>query len=246
MKSEKNKFAWLDPLEPVFPPISNALEEPDGLLAVGGNLTPPVLTKAYSQGIFPWFSEGEPILWWSPSNRALLLPGNLHLSRGSKKQLQKLNFRLSTNTAFEQVITECARQREISGTWITKDIIDAYINLHRKGLAQSVEVWEGAELVGGLYGVKMGAMFCGESMFNLRDNAAKFAFCSLATHLFRDGYQMIDCQIQNDFLASLGVIAAPRAEFQQRLASSLQSNLPWPSDWNEELLMESLKSGTAI
>lgn len=232
MKSETNKFVWLDPANPMFPPTSEALEEPDGLLALGGNLHPSSLKSAYSRGIFPWFSDGEPIVWWSPSRRAVLMPGDLYVSRGSKKQLNKLAFSLTTNTAFEQVISECAQQRESSGTWITEHMMGAYTNLHHCGLAQSVEVWEGTELVGGLYGIKMGAVFCGESMFNSRDNAAKFAFCSLAKYLFREGYQMIDCQIQNDFLKSLGTKEISRADFEQRLSIGLRSNPPWPREWS--------------
>ncbi|MCL4158439.1 UNVERIFIED_CONTAM: hypothetical protein GTU68_064797, partial [Idotea baltica] len=206
--------------------------EPDGLLAVGGNLNPDTLETAYSKGIFPWYTEGEPIFWWSPSERAVLFPGGLHISKGSRKQLRKLSFTLSSNVAFEQVIHHCAETRALSGTWITEEIVEAYIRMHQLGIAQSVEVWEGEELVGGLYGIKLGSVFCGESMFNLKDNAAKFAFCNLAVTLFKRGYTMIDCQMPNDFLLSLGVISMNRDRFQSLLTSAKDDkSVHWPTIW---------------
>lgn len=226
-----SEIHWLDPHSPVFPDTNEALDYPDGLLAAGGNLQPTTIIDAYTKGIFPWFSEGEPILWWSPAQRAILLPDELYLSKGSRKQLQKLPFRLTTNTAFEEVIQACAAQRQAAGTWITEEIILAYTLAHEAGLAQSVEVWEETELVGGLYGIKLGAVFCGESMFNRRDSAAKFAFCNLATRLFQEGYQMIDCQIPNDFLSSLGVKEISRKEFEAKLERAQKTDLPWPKDW---------------
>ena len=218
--------------ELIFPNTRDAWEENNGLVAVGGDLRPERLLLAYTHGIFPWYSEGEPVLWWSPSKRAVLLPNEVSISRSNRKQLRKLSFTLSSNQAFEQVIRLCAETRKDSGTWITEEIIQAYTELHRLNHAQSVEVWEGKELVGGLYGIKLGSMFCGESMFNLRDNAAKFAFYGLATHLFSEGFTIIDCQIPNDFLTSLGATTITKAEFESNLtAASGDNSVNWPVTW---------------
>ena len=227
-----SKLVWLDPTEPVFPETQHALEDPNGLLAAGGNLSPAALLEAYSKGIFPWFSDGEPILWWAPDQRAVLTPGNLRISRGSRKQLRKLPFSLSTNRAFKDVVRACANQRKSSGTWITEEIIEAYTEMHNLGFAHSVEVWERETLVGGLYGLKLGSVFCGESMFNLRDSAAKFAFFNLANLLFVKGYSLIDCQISNDFLESLGVATIPRKEFENILTTNQAVEIEWPDDWS--------------
>ena len=221
----------LDPTHPVFPDTSRALTNPPGLLAAGGNLQPDVLTDAYTRGIFPWYSEGEPILWWSPNPRAVLLPQDLHISRGSRRQLRKCSFHLTSNQCFEMVLRACAETRESTGTWINNEIIAAYLRLHELGIAQSVEVWEHKALVGGLYGIKLGNLFCGESMFHYKQNAAKFAFCQTAMHLFNHGYRMIDCQINNAFLDSLGVRDMPRDIFETALAHSRTVNLPWPTAW---------------
>lgn len=226
-----SELKWLDPRSPVFPDTDTALVHPDGLLAAGGNLSPAALLDAYSKGIFPWFSEGEPILWWTPKSRAILLPGQLNIGKGSRKQLRKLPFSVTTNMAFERVIRACAAQREASGTWITEDILNAYIGMHKLGIAQSVEVWEGEALVGGLYGLKLGKVFCGESMFNEQDSAAKFAFCNLAHRLFLQGYEMIDCQINNDFLRSLGVTDVSRQQFEKYLGLAQTGEMSWPNDW---------------
>jgi len=223
---------FLDQSLPIFPDTSQAWEEPNGLLAAGGNMAPDTLLEAYTRGIFPWYSEDEPILWWSPNPRAVLLPNELHISRGSRRQLRKCPYRLTSNQCFETVIKACAKTREVSGTWINEDIIDAYVRLHEEGIAQSVEVWEGNELVGGLYGIKLESVFCGESMFNYTNNAAKFAFCQTALHLFNSGYSMIDCQLQNPFLDSLGVQGITRDDFERKLQTSRATHIPWPSDWS--------------
>ena len=227
-----DELPWLDAETPIFPPTDQALEIPDGLLAAGGNLSIETLIDAYSKGIFPWYSEGEPILWWTPSERAVLFPDDLRLSKGSRKQLRKLSFTLSTNKAFELVIRGCAEQRRHTGTWITEQVIAAYIDLHHEGIAQSVEVWEGVDLVGGLYGVKLGSVFCGESMFNLKDNAAKFAFYNVAHRLFEEGYAMVDCQIPNDFLSSLGVRVCSREAFEKNLTAARTLYCEWPVSWD--------------
>jgi len=221
----------LDPLSPVFPDTSGALGNPDGLLAAGGNLHADTLFTAYSKGIFPWYSDGEPILWWAPSIRAVLLPEHLNISKGSRKQLRKLRYSISSNQAFTDVISACAEQRKETGTWITADMISAYEALHTRGIAQSVEIWDGETLVGGLYGIKLGSIFCGESMFNRTDSAAKFAFAQTAMHLFNLGYRLIDCQIPNDFLETLGVIELPRREYEDILFSARADTLGWPEQW---------------
>ena len=226
-----SELLWLDPLSPIFPDTSKALRNPDGLLAAGGNLHTDTLHNAYSKGIFPWFSEGEPILWWAPSIRAVLFPEHLSINRGSRKQLRKLGYCTSSNQVFGDVISACAQQRKETGTWITDDMISAYQALHSKGIAQSVEIWDGEELVGGLYGLKIGSVFCGESMFNRTDNAAKFAFYQTAMHLFGCGYKLIDCQIPNDFLATLGVTDISRAEYEDIMSSARTDTLIWPEKW---------------
>lgn len=226
-----SELPWLDPIYPTFPDTSQAFDNPDGLLAAGGNLLPDTLNNAYSRGIFPWYSDGEPILWWTPTTRAVLRPEVLRLSRGSRKQLRKLPYRLSTNKVFADVIESCAAQRIEAGTWITLEMIEAYKELHRLGIAQSVEVWDGTELVGGLYGIKLGSIFCGESMFNLVDSAAKFAFFQTAQHLFCSGFRLIDCQIPNDFLATLGVEEISRAEYENILSSAKSETSHWPENW---------------
>ena len=226
-----SELHWLDPVSPIFPDTSQALDDPDGLLAAGGNLYTDTLCAAYSKGIFPWYSDGEPILWWAPSTRAVLFPDGLRINRGSRKQLRKRPFSLTSNTAFSDVVQACALQRKDTGTWITEDMALAYQELHRQGIAQSVEVWDGAELVGGLYGLKLGSIFCGESMFNRRDNAAKFAFCQTAMHLFNRGCKLIDCQIPNDFLETLGVVHLSRRNYEDMLFSARSDSMEWPEKW---------------
>lgn len=211
---------WLEPdSDPAhFPDPSFALEEPNGLLAVGGDLSPARLLNAYRQGIFPWYSEGEPILWWSPDPRTVLFPAQLKVSRSLRKSLRHKPFRVTLDTAFAQVIEACSASRRNkgggeSGTWITEAIKGGYATLHRIGLAHSVECWEGEELVGGLYGVSMGKVFYGESMFSRRSEASKVAFATLVRQLEAWGFALIDCQVYSDHLASLGAIEIPRDDF---------------------------------
>lgn len=211
---------WLDPdSDPAhFPDPGYALEEPNGLLAVGGDLSPARLLNAYRQGIFPWYSTDQPILWWSPNPRAVLFPDKFKVSRSLRKSLRKRTFRVTLDTAFAAVIDACSEPRsDGAGTWLTEEMKQAYIQLHRIGFAHSVECWEGEELVGGLYGVSMGKVFFGESMFTRRSDASKIGFAHLIEQLKEWGFGLIDCQVQSGHLASLGAEDIPREEFLQLL-----------------------------
>lgn len=217
------QLQWLDAEDLAFPDLASALPSPNGLLAVGGDLRPERLLRAYQAGIFPWFEAGQPILWWSPDPRMVLFPAELHLSRSMQKFLRAHSWRISSDTAFEAVIAACAGARAGSdGTWITPAMAEAYGALHRAGHAHSVEVWEGEQLVGGLYGIAMGKVFFGESMFSRRSNASKLALADLAGKLLVAGYRLIDCQVANPHLASLGAREISRQEFG--------SLLPAPED----------------
>jgi leucyl/phenylalanyl-tRNA---protein transferase len=214
------RLTWLQPGDPpeAFPPVSRALDDPPGLLAGGGDLSPRRLVAAYSRGIFPWFSAGEPVLWWSPDPREVLFPAQLHVSRSLRRVLNGGEFRVSENQAFAAVIEGCAATRaESAGTWITAEMRTAYQELHRLGAASSIEVWAGEELVGGLYGVRSGRVFCGESMFSRRDNASKVALAWLAAQCPGRGVELIDCQMPSAHLRSMGSQPLPRAEFLRYL-----------------------------
>lgn len=224
------ELRWLDFDHPVFPPSKNALESPSGLLAAGGNLHPQTLITAYYQGIFPWYSEGEPPLWWTPDPRAVLEPGDLIINRTSAKLIRSNRFRFTTDRDFGQVIKACAEVRR-GETWITREMIEAYERLHLAGHAHSLEVWEQDQLVGGLYGVAVGSVFCGESMFHRSANASKLAFICLSRTLFEQGFRMIDCQLQNPFLQSLGVKEIRRREFEEKLHRLRDGRCPWPGEW---------------
>jgi leucyl/phenylalanyl-tRNA--protein transferase len=201
-----------------FPPVETALVSPNGLLAAGGDLTAHRLLEAYRRGIFPWFNPGEPVLWWSPDPRMVLFPGEFRISRSLARILRGGTHEVRCDTAFEQVMRCCAAPREAqSGTWIGEDMIAAYCELHRSGHAHSVETWAGNRLVGGLYGVSIGRMFYGESMFSLASNASKIALAHLARQLERWQFGMIDCQMNTPHLASLGAREIPRSEFIARL-----------------------------
>lgn len=201
-----------------FPPIEQALKEPNGLLAAGGDLSVNRLLKAYSRGIFPWFDDDQPILWWSPDPRAVMFPQDLHISRSLHKTLRSNCFRVSFDEDFDAVIRACSAPRRGSqGTWITEDIIDAYNAFHARGFAHSVECWHGDELVGGLYGVALGRLFFGESMFSRMTDASKVAFVHLVKQLEAWDFPLIDCQIMNPHLASLGATLMPRATFKHWL-----------------------------
>ncbi len=207
---------WLDPHDPSapFPPVELALRDPDGLLALGGDLSPERLLSAYRLGIFPWYSEGQPILWWSPDPRMVLQPAALKISRSLRKTLRQAPFRISLDEDFPAVMAACAGPRADSqGTWITDDIHSAYQHLHALGYAHSVEAWQDGQLVGGLYGVALGRIFFGESMFARVSDASKVAFAHLVRQLQRWGYELIDCQVYTGHLASLGARPMPRKEF---------------------------------
>jgi leucyl/phenylalanyl-tRNA--protein transferase len=202
-----------------FPPLAQALRRPNGLLAAGGDLSPQRLIAAYRRGIFPWYSPGEPILWWSPDPRTVLLPGELRISRSLRKTLRKQAFQVTADTAFALVIERCSEPRVgQAGTWITDEMKQAYLALHAMGLAHSVESWREGELVGGLYGVALGRMFYGESMFSRASDASKVAFVHLVRQLLAWEFPLIDCQMRTDLLASFGAREMPRAQFTRRVA----------------------------
>lgn len=204
----------------LFPPPDHAAKS--GLLAVGGDLSPERLLAAYREGIFPWYSEGDPILWWSPDPRFILLPDELCVSRSMRQFMKKGTLRVTFDRAFPVVISACRRPRPgQDGTWITAEIRDAYIALHDLGFAHSVEAWREEELVGGLYGVSLGHTFFGESMFSAVPNASKTALISLVSRLKAGGFDLVDCQVETAHLAGLGARLIPRREFSARLKESL-------------------------
>ncbi len=211
------------PREVAFP--APELAEPDGLLAVGGDLSPERLLAAYAAGIFPWFSGTSPILWWSPDPRLVLVPEWLHLPRSLARTMRRGTFRVTADTAFERVIVRCAdRDRPgQDGTWITPAMIDAYVRLHRRGFAHSFEAWKGATLAGGLYGVSLGGAFFGESMFADLPDASKVAFVRSVEWLAGRGVRFVDCQVWTEHLARFGARELPRADFLARLAAALEA-----------------------
>ncbi len=210
------RISWLHPDDPPdrFPPVSLALDDPPGLLAAGGDLSAERLQAAYRQGIFPWYSPGEPVLWWTPDPREVLFPAELHVSRSLRRCLNRGEFTVTENQDFPAVIAGCAQARgPEAGTWITPEMLAAYCTLNRCGVAASIEVWKDAELAGGLYGVRSGRVFCGESMFSRHDNASKVALAWLAQHCGERGIALIDCQMPSAHLRSLGSRPLPRHEF---------------------------------
>ncbi|SER18571.1 leucyl/phenylalanyl-tRNA--protein transferase [Nitrosomonas sp. Nm51] len=203
-----------------FPPLEEALSEPNGLLAVGGDLSPKRLIDAYQSGIFPWFNEDEPVLWWSPDPRMVLFPNELKVSRSLRKSIKKNNYHVRGDSHFSEVMQACAApRRNQSGTWIHPEMVSAYTVLHEIGLAHSVETWINGELAGGLYGLAMGKVFFGESMFSRTPDASKIAFVYLVRQLMYWNYVLIDCQVRTAHLASLGAREIPRAEFSQILST---------------------------
>ena len=212
------------PDEHIFPPPR--LAEDSGLLAVGGDLSESRLLLAYSMGIFPWYAAGDPILWWSPDPRLVLFPDELRISRSLKQTINKNMFRITLDTAFEEVIRNCAaiHCKNAGDTWITDDMMNAYICLHKSGYAHSVEAWLDKELVGGLYGISLGSAFFGESMFMKKSNASKVAFISLAHQLMKWNITLIDCQITTPHLLSLGAREIPRIQFLAMLKSALMKS----------------------
>jgi leucyl/phenylalanyl-tRNA--protein transferase len=202
-----------------FPPVSHANR--DGILAIGGDLSPERLQLAYKSGVFPWFEEGEPIYWWSPNPRMVLFLDELVVSKSMRNILNRNIFKVTFNQNFRDVISNCQKiKREgQNGTWITNDMIEAYCKLNEMGIAKSVEVWQNQELVGGLYGVDLGSVFCGESMFSKVSNASKVAFIALANQLKNGNYKILDCQVYNEHLESLGCREIPREDFMELLKS---------------------------
>ena len=214
---------WLRANTP-FPPVAQALDEPNGLLAAGADLSPRRLLDAYRHGIFPWYSQGQPILWWSTDPRMVLFTGELHVSESLSKVLRKKQFEVRINTAFRAVMEACAMPRDgQDGTWIMPEMIDAYERLHRLGHAHSLESWQDGKLVGGLYGVQIGRMFFGESMFTRAPNASKVALVHLVRWLRPAGFPMIDCQQETEHLATLGARPISRKDFVERVAALVQA-----------------------
>lgn len=219
-----------------FPDIGHAAEDPNGLLAIGGNLSITNLLRAYSEGIFPWYDQSSPILWWSPDPREILLPGDQHWSRSMRKVQRTENMSITSDLAFDEVIQACSRINKHqtnaqNDAWITEEMQQAYIQLHKAGHAHSLEVWQDNELIGGLYGVRIGAVFCGESMFSRVSNSSKLAFLSLAEHLFSAGFQLIDCQFETEHLRSLGTQAIARHQYKKLLSEALLNHAQWPSSF---------------
>jgi len=217
-----------DPESP-FPSVDQALENPPGLLAAGGDLSPARLLNAYRHGIFPWYSEGQPILWWSPEPRCVLYPQDVHISRRLRRTYNQGKFSLSADRAFAEVIEACAGpRRDQDGTWITTDMQAAYIRLHKLGIAHSVEVWADDELAGGIYGLALGRVFCGESMFSQHEDASKIALVALCKQLQKWDFILLDCQISNPHLINMGAVEITRAGFQQYLKNTAD-----PDRWGE-------------
>lgn len=224
---------WLEGDTP-FPPLEDALRQPSGLLAAGGDLSPQRLLNAYRRGIFPWYGPDQPPLWWSPDPRMVLFPDELKVSRSLAKRLKKDDYQIRYDTAFRQVMLACAstpRQGQ-EGSWIVSDVLEGYCGLHALGYAHSVETWIDGRLVGGLYGVAIGRMFYGESMFHHATDASKLAFVHLVRRLQRQGYGMIDCQMHTPHLASLGAREIPRDVFARRLAELVKLTDDSPGKWN--------------
>jgi leucyl/phenylalanyl-tRNA---protein transferase len=215
---------WLAPGDPpeAFPPVDQALRDPEGLLAAGGDLSCERLIAAYRRGIFPWYSPGQPVLWWSPDPREVLLPAEFHRSRSLRRALRTRGFEFHADRDFAAVIAGCAAPRQSSpGTWITPEMAAAYVELHRRGYAHSMECWRAGRLVGGVYGVRLGRAYFAESMFSLENDASKAALDGLVRACQADGTELIDCQFPSAHLRSLGSRALPRAEFLARLAAAL-------------------------
>ena len=209
-----NRIVWLSPADPpdAFPAVDLALEEPDGLLAAGGDLSTPRMLAAYRAGIFPWYEQGQPILWWSPEPRCVLFPAEYHVARRLRRALRKSSLEIRFDSAFPLVIRACAAPRRLQrGTWITPDMMAAFERLHTEGWAHSVEVWNDTELVGGLYGLCIGRVFFGESMFSALPNASKIAMLALVRHMATTGMELLDCQIVSSHLLSLGATTIPRS-----------------------------------
>ena len=226
-------IAWLQKTDPpeALPPTARALREPNGLLAVGGALTPEWLTHAYRHGVFPWYSGEQPILWWAPDPRAVLLPAEFRISRSLARSIRNRGYVTRIDTAFDAVVEACAGPRRGgAGTWITDEMREAYVALHRRGLAHSIETWHEERLVGGLYGVAMGRVFFGESMFTRERDASKVTLARLTQECLRLDVALIDCQLPSPHLTSLGSRNLERSEFEARLAALVDAE---PRLWRQ-------------
>jgi leucyl/phenylalanyl-tRNA--protein transferase len=222
---------WLDPHPVAFPPTHLALNEPDGLLAIGGDLTSEWLLSAYQKGIFPWYAHDDPILWWTPNPRSVLFTDAIHLSKSLRKRLRQRRYRVTFDQHFTQVMNACAHtpRPDQDGTWILPEMIHAYERLFQQKHAHSVEVWEKEKLVGGLYGVAIGRMFYGESMFSRHNDASKIALVALCTQLRQWGFRLIDTQVATDHLQRLGARLVSREHFETLLDEQIHQ--PGPTDW---------------
>ncbi|SFM51817.1 leucyl/phenylalanyl-tRNA--protein transferase [Marinobacter zhejiangensis] len=222
---------WLDADQLWFPPVEQALTDPDGLLALGGDLSPKRLALAYRSGIFPWYSDDQPILWWSPDPRCVLFPDEVHISRSLRRTLNQAYFRITADQAFDDVIRICGESRK-EGTWITQEMKEAYLDLHQLGIAHSIEAWnQRGQLVGGMYGIAIGCCFFGESMFSLETNASKVLMVHLARQLKAWGYEVLDCQVESPHLLSMGARSIPRSEFLSILRACIDRT-PAQKSWN--------------
>jgi len=229
-----NGISWIDPRAPAraFPDPSRALRHPNGLLAAGGDLGADRLVAAYKRGIFPWYSAGEPILWWSPDPRTVFLPGGVHVSRHLRRRLRGNDFGVTLDRDFAGVIRGCAEpRRDHEGTWLTPEMQRAYCHLHALGVAHSVEVWAGDELVGGLYGVALGRAFFGESMFSRRTDASKVALAVLSRQLQRWEFLVFDCQVGSPHLYRMGAVDMPRRRFLELVQRATLGGRPAPARW---------------
>ena len=223
-------LTWLKRDTLTFPPLTKALREPNGLLAAGGDLSADRLIQAYRHGCFPFFFTGQPLLWWSPDPRTVLFPEELHISRSMAKLLRQQRYQVTFDRDFASVIRACAAPRDgVDDTWISTDIQNAYVELHERGYAHSVEVWDNGNLVGGLYGLAIGQLYFGESMFSRADNASKFGFITLAKQLQAWGFVMIDCQMPTEHLHSLGARSISRQQFADYLRDHLDQ--PTTAQW---------------
>lgn len=234
---------WLEPdSNSLFPPLETALTEPDGLLAAGGDLSQARLIRAYSEGIFPWYSSGEPVLWWSPDPRFVLFPEQIKLSRSLQKNVRNTAFEIRMDTDFEQVISSCSSQprKDQPGTWITDEMRQAYIDMHHAGHAHSVECWHNDKLVGGLYGIHTGQVFCGESMFSRESNASKISLVHLCRFLSFHGFKVIDSQIYTQHMERLGGVMISRNDYVHILKQTHNVNMP--ANWHT--LFEDFKNQT--
>lgn len=238
-------FYLIDPNDPdmPFPPLDRASREPNGLLAVGGDLSPSRLLKAYRLGIFPWFDDDQPILWWSPDPRSVIYPGQVKISRSVRKSLRNKGYTFTFNKAFSRVIQACAEPRKQQhGTWITEEMFYAYIHLHDLGFAHSVDVWLNEELVGGLYGIALGKVFFGESMFSKTTDASKCGFAVLDAHLQAWGYKLIDCQVESPHMTTLGAQPIAREAFSNLLQLHCDFE---PQQWLcDDYLIKTLKGNS--